>query len=69
MQDVLLSKSKGNKALELHVSRLNRQQKALDDLNQSVIELDEIFFYLGALVDKESDQLANIEDYVNKTDE
>ncbi|CAD7952166.1 unnamed protein product [Amoebophrya sp. A120] len=54
--------------LHENLELLKSQHDDMMELEQSVIELNELFFYLAALVEAQAKTLHSIEDSVNKTD-
>mmetsp|Transcript_5044 Transcript_5044/g.12739 ORF Transcript_5044/g.12739 Transcript_5044/m.12739 type:complete len:375 (-) Transcript_5044:688-1812(-) len=73
MQTMVRNKQKGgsgytSKEMREQLDLLQQQSDAMLELEQSVIELHELFFYLSSLVDQQSKTLQSIEEKVNNTD-
>lgn len=58
-----------NDALRDQLVTMQDNHDAMLELEQSVIELSELFVYLTALVENQEKQLMTIEEYVDRTDE
>ena len=52
------------KQLRQQLDTLQGDHDAIMELNQNVMELNELFMYLSALVDKQAQTLQNIEEHV-----
>ncbi|CAD7939541.1 unnamed protein product [Amoebophrya sp. A120] len=61
--------SQGDRQLHDQLSTMQDNHDAMLELEQSVLELNELFFYLSALVEKQARTLESIEAHVDKTDE
>ncbi|CAD7939543.1 unnamed protein product [Amoebophrya sp. A120] len=63
------SDASDDQAMQEQLMLLQEQSDAMLELEKSVLELNDLFFYLSSLVEQQARSLQSIEDNVNKTDQ